>query len=313
MLSRVASSIYWMSRYIERAENYARFIDVLKNLSLELPPTLKEQWNPLVMMTGDALLFDSKYSSYTKSNVIRFLTVDTDNPNSIYSCISKARENARTIRDTLTIEMWFQINEMYLSAQSRQKKKNWTDETLNNFLKEIIDGSQLFSGIMHTTFSHGEAWNFSLVGRMLERGDKITRMIDMKYYYLLPKVEYVGTSLDLLQWSAILKSASAYEMYRKTYPRLTAPHILEFLLFNKDFPRAVRYCVTRAETGIHTITGTPANTYSCEYERELGKLRADMDFTDTNEIIKLGLHDYLIDIETRMNAIGAAISETFFF
>lgn len=313
MLSRVANSIYWMSRYIERAENYARFIDVLKNLSLELPPTLKEQWNPLVMMTGDASLFDAKYGAYTKSNVIKFLTIDTDNPNSIYSCVSKARENARTIRDTLTIEMWFQINELYLSVQSRQKTKDWTDETLNNFLKEIINGSHLFSGIMHTTFSHGEAWHFSLVGRMLERADKITRMIDMKYYYLLPKVEYVGTSLDLLQWSAMLKAASAYEMYRKTYPRLTAANILEFLLLNKNFPRAVKYCVARAESGIHNITGTPTNTYIFKSERELGKLRSELDFIDTSEILKFGLHDYLDSLETKVNDIGVAISESFFF
>lgn len=313
MLSRVANSIYWMSRYIERAENYARFIDVLKNLSLELPPTVKEQWSPLVMMTGDAPIFDAKYSSYTKKNVIKFLTVDPDNPNSIYSCVSKARENARTIRDTLTIEMWFQINELYLSVQSRQKTKDWTDDTLYEFLKEVMNGSHLFSGIMHTTFSHGEAWHFSLVGRMLERADKITRMIDMKYYYLLPNVEYVGTSLDLLQWSATLKAASAYEMYRKTYPRLSAPNILEFLILNKNFPRAVKYCVTRAEAGIHNITGTPINTYLFKPERELGKLRSELDFIDTSEMFKIGLHDYLIDIETKLNNIGGSISESFFF
>lgn len=313
MLSRVANTIYWMSRYIERAENYARFIDVIKNLALELPPTLKEQWHPLVMMTGDSQLFKTKYTAYTKSNVIKFMTIDANNPNSIYSCISKARENARTVRDAITIEMWFQINELYLSVQTRQKKKDWNDEVLNDFLKEIINGSHLFSGIMHSTFSHGEAWNFSMLGRMLERADKITRILDMKYYYLLPKVEYVGTSLDLMQWSALLKTGSAYEMYRKTYPRITAPNVLEFLLLSNNFPRSVKYCVIRAESCLHSITGTPINTYIFKSEREIGKLRAELDFTDTNEIFKFGLHDYLIAIESKLNNIGTTVSESLFF
>ncbi|HBM15658.1 MAG TPA: hypothetical protein DD381_04850 [Lentisphaeria bacterium] len=313
MLSRVANSMYWMGRYIERAENYARFIDVIKTLALELPPTLKEQWQPLVAMTGDSALYEAKYKSYTKTNVLKFLTVDGDNPNSVFSCISNARENARTIRDTITIEVWYQINELYLSVQNKQKKNVWTDHVLNEFLKEIINGSHLYTGIIHTTFSHEEAWNFSMLGRMLERADKIVRMVDMKYYYLLPKIELVGTPLDLLQWTSILKAASAYEMFRKNYPRLSADRILEFLLLNRNFPRSVKYCLSRAEESMNSITGSVHGQYSCKPEKEIGRLSAELSFVEPEEILKTGLHEYLIGLESSLNDIGLAITEKFFF
>ena len=313
MLSRVANSIYWISRYIERAENYARFIDVNKNLMLDLPSPVKEQWKPLILITGDSSLFDSKYSEYTKNNVIKFLVTDKENPNSIISCIAKARENARTVQEVINSEMWFQINELFLTIKNRLLKRNWDNDTLDELLTEILKGSHLLNGIMDATFSHNEAWHFAYMGRMLERADKTIRIINMKNYYLLDSARVLNsTSLDLLQWTSLLKSVSAYEMYRKKYSRLRVENIIEFLLLDYSFPRAVKYTIARAERSLHIITGNQSFAFTCSSEKEIGKLRAMLEFTEVAEIFENGLHNFLDDVLDKINDVGNAIFETFF-
>src|SRR5271154_5939237 len=154
MLSRVASSIYWMNRYIERAENYARLMEVDYNLAMDLPPGLvQQQWRPLVLTTGDEALFQETYGEFTKKNVMRFLAFDTRNPNSICSCLFSARENARTVREIIPSDLWMQLNEMYLSARSVIKDEDWSQKALIQFFRDIKQGSHVFSGIMDATFS----------------------------------------------------------------------------------------------------------------------------------------------------------------
>ena len=312
MLSRVANSIYWINRYIERAENYARFIDVNNNLMLDLPSPIKEQWKPLIMVTGDIMLFESKYEEYSKNNVIKFLVTDKENPNSIFSCIANARENARTVQEVINSEMWFELNELFLSVKNRLLKRNWDNDTLNELLSEIVKGSHLFCGTMDATFSHTEAWQFAYMGRMLERADKTIRILNMKEYYLMDNGVADNHSIELLHWTSLLKSVSAYEMYRKKYSQLQVDKIIEFILLDNSFPRAVRYSIARAERSLHTITDNHTYAFTCAAEKELGKLRAKLEFLEPSEVFAKGLQNFLKEVLVRLNTVGDAIYDSFF-
>jgi len=198
MLSRVANSIYWLNRYIERAENVARFVDVNLNLILDLPNQSMAQWEPLVVVTGDLALFQERYGLPTQEQVIQFLTFDTAYPNSIVSCLYAARENARSIREIISSEMWQEVNAFYFLVQ--QAAESGQEVDLNQFFQDVKLASHRFAGVMDATMSHNEAWHFGQIGRLLERADKTTRIVDVKYYVLLPSVQDVGTTLDEIQW-----------------------------------------------------------------------------------------------------------------
>ena len=310
MLSRVADSVFWMSRYLERAENVARFIDVNLNLSLDLGEGLDQQWSPLVYTTGDDEQFLAKYGQFDRENVWRFLTFDDENPNSILSCLRAARENARTVRESIPSILWEDLNKFYLYVRGAA-----TSNTLDHpteFLDSVKLSSNLAIGIAESTMSHGEAWHFSRIGRLLERADKTSRILDVKYFILLPASTEVGTPLDVIQWSALLKSASALEMYRQAKGRITPEKVADFLLLDREFPRSVHYCVNHAELSLHAVTGTASNMFRNRAERELGQLRSELDFADINEIIEGGLHEFVDGFQTQLNSVGQAIFETFF-
>lgn len=214
MLSRVADSIYWLTRYVERAENVARFVEV--NLNLLLDSSGTTQWDPIISTTGDLALFRNRYGEATAENVIRFLTFDAKYSNSILSCLQIARENARSVRDVISSEMWQQVNSFYLLVTEVAQSRTLSDlTTILNFFEEVKLQSHLFAGIMDATMTHNEGWHFGQIGRLIERADKTARILDVKYFILLPSPKDVGSTLDELQWMALLKSASAYEMYRK--------------------------------------------------------------------------------------------------
>src|SRR5712692_7195966 len=260
MLSRVANSIYWMSRYTERAENVARFIDVNLQMILDLQAGSRAQWEPLVIITGDDAAFAKRYNGATRENVIQFLTFDAENPNSIVSCLRAARENARTVRDAISPEMWEQINTCYLMINTAAYDRRIM-ESPDGFFSEVKKASALFDGITDATMLHDEGWHFYRMGRLLERADKTSRLLDVKYFILLPSVTDVGTPMDDIQWAAVLRSTSAFEMYRKRHGRIAPERIVEFLMLDGEFPRAIRYCVSRADRSLHAITGTPIGTF----------------------------------------------------
>ncbi len=312
MLSRVANSIYWLNRYVERAENCARIIDVNLNLTFDLPPGEEEQWRPVVKTTGDSAVYKKRYGDYTKEDVIQFLVFDDSNENSILSCLSNARENARVVREIISSEMWQQINELYLIVKEGINKDQWDLENLSDFFRTIKMGSHSFSGVMDATFSHSEGWHFGMLGRHLERADKTARILDMKYFFLLPTEKDVGTSLDLLQWSALLRSASAFEMYRKLYGKLEIGNIIDFLVLNREFPRAIHFCLYEAQDSLHAITGADWHGFSTPAGKKLGKLRAELDYTDVKDIFDFGLHEYLDEFESKLNQVGSAVFDTFF-
>ncbi len=310
MLSRVADSVYWLNRYIERAENVARFVDVNLNLMLDLPFGLAQQWEPLVWTTGDQEVFQKLYGKVTADNVIHFLTFDTEYSNSIMSCLTMARENARSIREIISSEMWEEVNRFYLMVKEASEDKS--HESLPNFFTQVKLASHRFAGVMDATMTHNEGWHFGQMGRLQERADKTARILDVKYFYLLPSAEWVGKPLDQIQWIALLRSVSAYEMYRKCQRRITPSSVAEFLILNRDFPRSIHFCLRAVEHSLHEITGTPAGTWSNGAERALGRLCAELGYTTINDIIEIGLHEFLDQMQSRINEVGDKMAETFF-
>jgi len=312
MLSRVADSIYWMSSYIERAENVARCVEVNVQLILDLPmASTEEQWQALVTTMGDLARFRRQADTASRVNVIRFLAFDTGNPNSILSCLTAARENARMIREVITSEMWEQLNTFYFMVCDAARDATTLDAP-QDFLAQVRVCGQQFTGVTDATMSHGEAWRFCCLGRMLERADKTTRILDVKYFLLLPAVSDVGTPIDDIQWAAVLRSASALEMYRKRHGRVAPERIVDFLLLDREFPRAVHYCLIDADESLHAISGTRSGTFSNAAEQRLGQLRSDLAFTAVREVIGSGLHEYLDALQVRLNRLNGAIRETFF-
>ena len=323
MLSRVAESIYWLNRYVERAENVARFVDVNLNLFLDSPTNVAQQWEPLVVTTGDLSLFQERYDQATAENVIQFLIFDNDCPNSIISCLKAARENARTIRQYISREMWQQVNNFYFMVKEAHPGQSLS--VLQEFFTQVKMASHLFAGVMDATMSHSEGWHFGQLGRFIERVDKTSRILDVKYFILLPRelapaiatrssTEDVGNTLDEIGWMALLKSASAYEMYRKGSPqhRITSTGVADFLILNREFPRSIQFCLLEAEKSLHQITGTPAGTWKTPAERALGRLRSSLDYLTIEEIIQSGLHEFLDDLQRQINGVGDKIVETFF-
>ncbi len=310
LLSRVADAVYWMGRYIERAENVARFLDVNHNLLIDLPQDYTGQWQPIIDASGDSALFRERYGEATLRNALQFLAFDPEYPNSVFSCIRSAREDARSVREVISSEMWTQVNDMYLfiTEESRRPKHG----SLPAFCRAVRMACHLFGGIKDVTMSHNEAWHFNRVGTLLERAEKTSRILDVKYFMLLPSVADVGTPYDDVQWSAVLKSVSAFEMYRKLYGRIAPERIVQFLLLDGDFPRAIRYCIGRADRSLHAITGTPGGTFSCASEQRLGQLRGELDFARVEPILTGGLHEFCDALQTKMNTIDDCVSADFF-
>ncbi|MYL83125.1 alpha-E domain-containing protein [Desulfovibrio aerotolerans] len=312
MLSRVAEAIYWMSRYLERAENIARFLDVNWHLTLDTPGGRGEQWMPLVSAMGDHSLFVDRELAGNRKSVIRFLAFDPEYPNSIVNCLARARDNARTIREIIPTEMWEQTNTFYHMVREAARD---CETVLNNpyqFCDEVKRRDLTISGIAGDAMSHDEAWDFFRLGRLLERADKTSRILDVKYFILLPHPTDIGSNLDYVQWGALLKAISALEAYRRRHGRIQPERIVEFLLLDHDFPRSVLCCLIKAQECLHAITGTPAGYFANPAEKRIGLLTGDLAYSGLEEIFSAGLHEFTDNLQTRMNLVDTAIYDTFF-
>jgi uncharacterized alpha-E superfamily protein len=309
LLSRVADSVYWMARYIERAENIARYIGVNLNLQIDLPLAPAHQWQPLIDTSGDSAVFKERFGPATQTRVIHYLAYDSENPNSIASCLRFARENARSVRETISSEMWAQLNSMYLQIQAQRSLPE--PERMLDAFREIRMGCHLFEGVTHATMSHNEPWHFMRLGRMLERADKTSRILDVKYFMLLPSPFDVGTPYDDIHWAAVLRSVSGFEMYRKRYGRILPADVVDFLVMDREFPRAVRFCITSASESLQCVTGTPVGAFRYRSEQLMGQLRAELDFTSVDTVIRGGLHEYLDGLQLKMNAVDSSLREDF--
>ncbi len=308
MLSRVANSIYWFGRYIERAEDIARCIDVNLQLQLDLPGE-ERPWEPILQTVGDTEMFFKKYSHVTIQNALLFLTFDLENPNSILSCVAAARENARCIRESISSELWISVNQFYLKLKDPEVQKDAL-ESPHDFYSKVKEFGQLTIGIIYGTMNHDLAWSFARLGTLLERADQTSRILDVKYYILLPDISMVGLVIDTVQWNAVLKSVSAFEMFRKRYSSTTPHNVAEFLLLSKEFPRSMRFCLDQAEWTLKNIAlPHKANSNSL---RLIGKIRADIDFTTMDEIISEGLHEKIEKYQKHLAELGNWIWKDFF-
>jgi len=309
MLSRVASSIYWMSRYLERAENVARFVAVNAHLMLDmgLAPGAA-QWKPLVTTSGDDADFAKRYKEASEKNVLHFLTFDEKNPNSIFSCICSARENARTVREVISSEMWEQLNALYHLVLEHSRKRRIAN--LQEFYVQIRSHSHLFAGLSENTMSHGEGWHFARMGRMLERADKTARILDVKYFLLLPDPDYVDSPYDAIEWGAVLKSANAFEMYRKHFHSINYKNVADFLIFDADFPRSMTHCVHTASDSLRAIL--QELKIKVQAEDEMAKLCKTLASTSIETVLGNGLHEFIDIFQFNLNVVDQAIYGSFF-
>jgi len=315
MLSRVADSCYWLSRYIERAETNSRLLHVNMNLMLDLEDadhdSVREHWQPVLASLEDQELFNTLYDHVDGESVMEFVTFEKKNPHSIISSISAARENARTVREQISSEMWEHLNKLYLYLRSEKARADYRS-TPHDFYRSIIDGSHLFQGITDATMTHGEGWDFIQAGKFLERADSTSRVLDVKYHILLPQGERVGGSVDLTQWMAVLKSCSALEAYLKVrVGHVTAWDVAEFLILHPTFPRSIRFSVDHMDRAIHRISGSGISGFHNEAERLSGQLRANIDYATIESVFEIGLHQYLDRTQLRLIEIADKLSKTY--
>jgi uncharacterized alpha-E superfamily protein len=309
MLSRVASSIYWMSRYLERADNVARFADVNFHLMLDLSLDRDStQWYPLVATSGDDEVFNKRYKAADEQSVLRFLTFDEKNPNSILRCIFRARENARTVREIIPVEMWEKLNELYHLTQAHSRKRSLAD--LYDYYMLVRQAGHLFTGLMYNTMSRSSGWQFAHVGQMLERADKTARLLDVKYFILLPRGEQIDSAFDTVQWGAVLKSVNALEMYRQQYHSINYRDVTDFLLFSQAFPRSVLHCLDSAGRALKSLApeGKPVSPAHVDMDT----LTRTLHDADAAHIIATGLHEFIDDFQYNLNLVDGAIYKSFF-
>jgi len=311
MLSRVADAIYWMSRYVERAENTARVVDVNHALTLDGPDEQDIDWLALVKTLGDHTTFAARYGAPTKESVLRFLAFDAEAPGSVVSSLSAARENARTVREVISSEMWEHVNETYLWVLSAAKDPDVVGSPFD-FLDDVKKASQLFVGITYLTMTHNEAWHFARLGRLLERADMTSRIVDVKHKLLTKDPTQMATPHDELSWGALLRSASALEMYRKRHGQIMPSQVLSFLLFDQKFPRSVRYCLRKGERSLHAITGRPLGSVETSAEASTDALVRRIERTDVGDVLARGLHTWLDELQRECIEVGAKIHDSFF-
>src|SRR5471032_2095840 len=318
MLSRVAHSLYWMARYIERAENIARIVDVNLQLLLDLrnldEKRLAAHWLPVIKATGDEEAFFKLHPRATGQAVTEFLVFQTENPNSIVQSVCAARENARMVRDQLTAELWEELNRLYLFVRSAKARDVWR-RSPSEFFQEIKAGSLHLDGIANATMLRNEGWWFVQAGQFLERADKTTRILDVRYETLPERGAPKAVSqADALEWAAVLRSCSAWDAYKTFYgadvhPRLVA----EFLLLNDSFPRSVRFCVSELNRAIRRISGVAEGNFCNDAEKLTGRFLAELQFSTVDEIFDRGLHQYLDDAQMKLNNIGAALFNAYIY
>ncbi len=315
MLKRVANSLYWLGRYIERAESNARLLDVNLQVSLDFAGAADAQaqmWESVLATLEDRTLFiETHEQEFTSDRVCEFMTFCEENPNSIRSCIGLARENARTVREFISSEMWERINLLHLWLDSTEAQELFQESSIE-FYRKIVDGSHQFHGTTDATLTHGEGWNFLQAGKFLERADCASRILDLKYHILLPHGHEVCGPLDMVQWISILKSCSGWEAYRKEFPGIMTPwRITEFLLLHDLFPRSIRFCVDRLDDALHAISGCDPNHYANEAERLCGRLCSSLNYETIENVFAGGYHEYMDRTQVRLGQIHEALQSAY--
>jgi uncharacterized alpha-E superfamily protein len=313
MLSRTANDLYWMSRHMERAENTARMLDVAYRMSLlpyrVMAPGEKwaEPWALPLITTGIATSYYQRYTELSPENVLHFMVLDASNPSSIYSSLQTARENARAQRGAVTIEMWESLNETWLQMRAKTFA-DITERSISEFFDWVKNSSHLFRGITFGTMIRDEGYHFIRLGTFLERADNTARILDVKYHTLLPSVQDVGGAVDYYQWSALLRSLSAFSSYRQIYRDVITPlRVAELLILRDDVPRSLHACMN----AIYEILQELCGEARLEPERLAGEIHAQLHYGKTERIFQVGLHEYLMQFLDQTGALNVEINKHF--
>src|SRR5512140_2222527 len=290
MLSRVASTLYWMSRYVERAENTARVLDVARRLSLLVkePELQNQEWFAPLNITGTYFPFSGRHDVVCAREVLHFMALDPEHPSSIHACARHARENARSVRGSITSEMWEVLNSTWLEMQSMDEEKV-EQRGISTFFDWVKERSHLFRGVTFGTMHRDDAYEFARLGTHIERADSTARILDVKYHVLLPSVKDVGGAVDYYQWSAVLRSVSAFEAYRKVYRDVITPlKLAELMILREDIPRSLAFCMGEVFRTLEKVR----NAQSKETLRVAGQILAGLQYARISDIFAGGLHEY---------------------
>ncbi|HZV99671.1 MAG TPA: alpha-E domain-containing protein [Methylophilaceae bacterium] len=309
MLSRTADHLYWMARYIERAENMARVLDVTYNMSL-VPNAAQSEaalWQPAVRIAGSVEAYEETYGEYTAAGVIKYLAMDERNSSSIFSSLRSARENARAVRVAVSSETWENINALWLEF-SQFFGANLVEHGLREFCDWVKARSHLFRGVSFGTMLRDDAFRFVRLGTFIERADNTARLLDVKYHLLLPKEEEIGGAVDYYEWSSVLRSVSAFQAYQKVFSDSIEPwRVAELLVLRDDMPRSLHACFDEITPILEQLSGRRDS----ECRRLAGELHARLHYGRMEDIFQDGLHEFLIDFIECNNNLGREIQRTF--
>ena len=311
LLSRYAESLFWLARYIERAENLARILDVNETFSRDSHGG--QNWLSILQLHSDEENFAARHSRISAKAVLRFYVTDDKNPTSLVSAIRSARENARTVRPLISTEMWAQLN-MFHNHLATLDATALAPGRLSRLFGEIKEGCQTHTGITEGTFYRDQGWYFYQLGRYIERADQTTRMLDIKYHVLLPKPSDVGSPVDVSQWNALLRSAAGYHAYRRVHSAggINPTRVAGFLLLNPRFPRSVFLCIREADVLLTELKSRFLLRGGNDAAEELDRLRAVLGTLEIEEILRQGLHEFLDLIQRQLMAVTNALSIAFF-
>ncbi|HMM71374.1 MAG TPA: alpha-E domain-containing protein [Rhodocyclaceae bacterium] len=311
MLSSTADHLYWMARSMERAENTARMLDVTYRMSLLKHATAEpfQEWSAILSISGLHYEFGQRYPEVNAEHVLRFMALDEGNPASIASSLNNARENARAVRGNISSEMWETINHTWIEMRHRTAQ-GATRDGVSAFFDWVKERSHLSRGITYGTMLRDEAFCFLRLGTFLERADNTARILDVKYHILLPSLEEIGGAAAPYQWSAVLRSVSAFEAYRKVYKDLITPRrVAELMILRADMPRSLCASISVVARMIRSIGGSSSQ----ELQRRAGLLHATLDYGRIEDIFVQGLHEYLTNFLTKIRDIGDHINSTYFW
>lgn len=309
LLSRFAENSFWMARYMQRAENLARLIDVNETFARNAEG--ENEWLPMLRLHRDEERFAKRYRRIDAARVVHFYIVDESNPNSIRQCAHWARENARSIRHLISLELWVQLN-VFHNWMRKLTSRSLRFAELSRLCGKIRDNCKLHLGIAESTLYRDQVYLFYELGRLIELCDQTTRLVDIKYHSLLPAVDDVGTPLDVAQWNALLRSASAYHGYRRVYPsEMTPTTVAGFILLDPDFPRSVKHCVSRIEAIVQALLAREELAETSFNPDRIGELKALTSKTP-EEVIGFGLNAYLDRVQIELNALGDQVARQFF-
>lgn len=307
--ARYAECIFWLARFIERAENLARILEV--NETSARDRTGNQNWLSIIQINADEERFFEKHAQATAETVTRFYVADAENPTSIVSAVSSARENARTLRPLVSTEMWVQLNVFYNRVKAIDAGE-LTPGSLARLLMEIKEGCQTFTGITEGTFYRDQAWYFYRIGRYIERADQTTRLLDAKY----PLLTHGGDDAvpaEIGQWHAVLRSASGYHAFRRVHSSdLTPARVADFLLFNPAFPRSVYLCVREVETALAELKSHYQLRGGNDISEALDQLRSILAARSIDEILATGLHEFVDFLQRYLIVITDRLAATFF-